>query len=98
MENEYNKRFKNKEMSNDDFDVEGLWGDITEELDEKSGGLSASSWNKLGGALFILLILSGIGFAILNSDSSNYLETNKPVADSQKIENETQKSGVAHIF
>ena len=35
LENEYNKRFKNEEMPNDDFDVEGLWDEVEKELDEE---------------------------------------------------------------
>ena len=73
MENEYNKRFKNKEMSNDDFDVDGLWDDIADELDAPSDDTPISPWLKLGGGLVLLLVLAGIGLALFYSSNNNVL-------------------------
>ena len=66
MEDAYKKRFQNKELPNDDFDAEGLWDDIADELDTGSS-VSAFPWTYLGGAVLLLLV-AAIGFVFLRND------------------------------
>jgi len=91
MENEYNKRFKNKEMSNDDFDVEGLWDDIAEELDETDPIAPNFPWSKLGGSLFLLLTLAVIGFIGFDFSSNPLLEENTPLTQIQHTQQEIKE-------
>jgi hypothetical protein len=81
MENEYNKRFKNKEMSNDNFDVEGLWDNIADELNTTPPIASFFTWKKLGGGLFLLLALAVIGFVIVDSTNDALIEKNTSLVE-----------------
>lgn len=60
MEDEYNKRFKNNEMSNGDFDAAGLWDDIAEELDAPDRKVFVFPWKYLGTGLFLMFTIFGI--------------------------------------
>ncbi|MFT5263416.1 MAG: hypothetical protein ACI8YQ_002159, partial [Polaribacter sp.] len=60
LENLYNKRFQDKELPNDDFDVDGLWDGVEADLDagdSENGGYSRNYW-PFG---ILLLLLVGIG-------------------------------------
>ncbi len=87
LEDEYNKRFSKHQWSNDDFDVEGLWNDVEEALDEPSdkGGAFWFKGMLLGGLLF-LSIAGGIWFL---SDSGE-LERNGDTT-SEIVSNNTTK-------
>jgi len=87
MENEYNKRFKNKEMSNDDFDVEGLWDDIANELDTNPSNTLVFPWRKLGLGLILLLGLCGIGLITFGTSETVLIGENTSVVEERSMEN-----------
>lgn len=62
LENEYNKRFKNQKMDLSDFDVDGLWDSISEELDQTTPPKSPNKnyWNLLGVTTLLIAIAFGI--------------------------------------
>ncbi len=90
MENEYNKRFKNKEMSNNDFDVEGLWDNIAEELDTPSDEVPISSWKKYGATFLLLILFTSLGYVFLNDTNDNKIAQNEQekVEESRKLSEE----------
>ena len=69
IDNEFNQRFNNQQLPNDDFDTEGLWGAITEDLgkglSEPHHLLYQSKW-ALG---FTLLIIAGGFWGVMNITS-----------------------------
>lgn len=88
MENEYNKRFKNKEMSNNDFDVDGLWDNIAEELDTPVGKAPIALWKKYGGAFLLLILLAGLGYMFSDLGNANNIgqNTQTTLEQNQKLE------------
>lgn len=68
MEDEYKKRFHNRELPHDDFDAEGLWEDIAGELDEGAAA-KGFPWTYLGGAVLLLLV-AAVGFMLLRNDAT----------------------------
>ncbi len=88
MENEYNKRFKNKEMSNDDFDVNGLWDNIAEELDTPVGKAPVALWKKYGGAFLLLMLLAGLGYMFSDLGNTDNIgqNTQTTLEQNQKLE------------
>lgn len=99
MEQEYNKRFKNQELSNEDFDVDGLWADIKEELDEKKKKRPFLIWWKWGLGLVLLL---AFGFLFFfqnepapigkNENPPKNASTNQNVEKSSNLDNAKPKS------
>ena len=102
MENEYNKRFKNKEMSNDDFDVEGLWDNIEEELDatSPSDNTPIPSWKKYGAIFLVLVLFSGLGYILLNDDNmiaqneQEYVKQSPELSEEESIQNKDLSSNL----
>ncbi len=74
LENEFNKRFGNQKLSDDDFDEDGLWDDISEDLDNdpvsgSTGSLFGRKWFSI---LATLLVFGGlIGFAYWQMSDSD---------------------------
>ena len=57
LEEEYKNRFKNEQMSSDDFDAEGLWDNISEELKvEPSSEAKPIWWIFLSGAAMLVFL------------------------------------------
>ena len=56
LEEEYTNRFNNQELPGDDFDVEGLWGEIASELDDTGRKTGWWSFNWKHGLLLLLLV------------------------------------------
>jgi len=80
IDNEFNKRFGNQQLPNDDFDTEGLWDAISDDLGNVQ---AAPDGYFLGGkwiiGLSLLLVIGGIiGMIYLTSDDT---------VITQKIEN-----------
>ena len=85
MENEYKKRFKNQKMDNSDFDVDGLWDAIVDDLDGKTTPPKGKSplFKYLGFGLALLLLV-GLGWSYLaQSDSTQRLATKTNVTEKQ---------------
>lgn len=97
IEKEFNERFKNQELSNDDFDSEGLWDDITNDLDNVSTGTKPFILkNKWFGGMFLLLVIGGVlGVWYLQSEEvlSQKEVNNSAVTSNNKIEiNQNEES------
>lgn len=58
LENEFNKRFKDQELSNDQFDTEDLWNDIAQDLDKSKAATKASTLNRKNIVYTSLVLLS----------------------------------------
>ncbi len=73
IENELKKRFSNQELANDNFDTDGLWDSISNELDTippPSNGFSGfQKW--IAGSGFLLLLVVLLGFVYFKSN--NYI-------------------------
>jgi len=71
IDNEFNKRFSNQQLPNDDFDAEGLWDAISEDLDsvetDPGGYVFMNKW--LLGVLILLIVGGVVGLIYLKSDS-----------------------------
>jgi len=64
IDNEFNKRFSNQQLPNDDFDAEGLWDSISEDLDNgqavpSDGSIFTGRW--IAGSIMLLFILGILG-------------------------------------
>ncbi len=95
IDNEFNKRFGNQQLPNDDFDTEGLWDAISDDLDAgeatPGGDILPKKWIF---GLSVLLIVSGI-LGIIYFKSNNDVITQKTENHlSQNIENTPQNDAV----
>ena len=82
LENEFYKRFNNQKLSGDDFDADGLWDDISNDLSSiPSAGSTSSFWNLkwIGLGLGTIVFLGLIGFA--------FRQTNTPTSNQSTVEN-----------
>ena len=101
MENEYKKRFKNQKMDNSDFDVDGLWDAIADDLDGETTPPTPPKGNDplfkyLGFGLAILL-LTGLGFTYLSkTDTTRRLATKENINKEQKQTQNTNNQGITH--
>lgn len=91
IDNEFNKRFGNQQLPNDDFDTEGLWDAISEDLDDEQaapgGDIFPQKWI-LG--LSVFLIIGGI-LGIIYFKSNNDVITQKAENHlNQKVESTAQ--------
>lgn len=64
IEDEYQKRFKNQELPNSDFDSEGLWGEIAESLHEEQP--SSNKHRMLFWFFFLVVMVGAIGTYFIN--------------------------------
>ncbi len=84
LENLYNKRFQDKELSNDDFDVDGLWGAVAEDLDAGDSskvGYFRGYW-PFG---ILLLLLVGVGaYFYVGTEGSTEIASSTSAASSNK--------------
>lgn len=60
IDNEFNERFSNQQLPNDNFDAEGLWDAISEDLGDKQPDASGASDAMLGKNWMTKLILLSI--------------------------------------
>lgn len=73
LENELNKRFKNQELSNDQFETEDLWNDIAIDLDkDKKPTAKFLNTKRLS---FLFLFAIGISSLLFFYNQSNNLES-----------------------
>lgn len=98
IEDEYKDRFKNEQLPNDDFDMEGLWDDISGDLDQ-----DASSKRRVRFPWFLIFIigLTIFGLGIFSeyvwdnssttnlSENENKKEMSTPVSSNLKSYNNT---------
>jgi len=80
IDNEFNKRFRNQQLPNDDFDTEGLWDAISEDMDSGQAPpdthISITKW--LSGLVVLLVIGGMLGVFYLKSDDNiNHIITQK---------------------
>lgn len=87
IEDEFKKRFSKQELSNDDFDSEGLWDAISDELGEeqapssKDKGDGLIDGNQLLGLIFFSACLLGIGYLI----GTSHFKAEDVMVEEQKI-------------
>ena len=112
VEKEYNKRFKNQDLTNDDFDTEGLWDSISEKIASTENTTDRAGfirYRKLGLGLGLMGVLALIYFMLNNptpntdglGDRSSSHESTKAVKskvpNSIQLENIIEESGQAVI-
>lgn len=73
IEDEYKNRFKDQELSNDDFDSEGLWDAISENLVEESNPKKRNGFNRFLLLLFGVVMIGGT--YLFNTPKSNSSKT-----------------------
>ncbi|MEM1319161.1 MAG: hypothetical protein AAGG75_02830 [Bacteroidota bacterium] len=85
IENELNKRFKHQQLSDDNFDGEGLWEAIAEDLDQ---GQPAPSFHRGWIGVLILLIVLGGGLALVywSSEDTDVSQAHSPQATDDRTE------------
>ncbi|MGH1434344.1 MAG: hypothetical protein ACRBG0_07790 [Lewinella sp.] len=83
LEKEYQENFRDQEMPNDDFDVDGLWADIHADLDAQAQ-TPIRSFYPPKGSMAILLLLTLVGMLWWYSSSDS--------ADSETFSNQTSTS------
>jgi hypothetical protein len=85
LEKSYNKRFKDKEIPNDDFDVDGLWDAVEADLDKESpkgGYRNLKGWWPYG---IVLLFLVGMGaYFVLDGDVRESASTSASASSNGK--------------
>lgn len=94
LEKEFKNRFKNQELPNDNFDTEGLWDSIAEELDEQSSDKKPVFPFKRILPLSALLIICVAGLSLYFSNTKEQeLATKKETTLNNKIgsENDSNK-------
>ena len=67
LENEFTKRFKNKHLSSDGFDADGLWDDIANDLTDDPIAVVATTglpWFKVASVIIGILLLALIGYFV----------------------------------
>lgn len=77
LENEFNKRFKDQELPNDQFDADGLWDDIATDLDDAvppSGPIFFSPKN-LGFLFLFALSITALVYFYNQSNPQNNLDS-----------------------
>lgn len=96
LENEFNKRFKNQELPNDQFETEDLWNEITGDLDEEKSISKGSFLNGRNLLLFVFLAfcLGGATLLIEDSDGSSSLDPSSESLQTNSIETESDLSQV----
>ncbi len=81
IEDEYQKRFENQQLPSDGFDVDGLWDDISDNLDEvpqvPPKGFNGMLHQYL---LLFLFVVGGLGILYLTLGKKN---TVQPISDKQ---------------
>ncbi|MFK7806411.1 MAG: hypothetical protein AB8F74_01295 [Saprospiraceae bacterium] len=96
LENLYNKRFKDKELPNDDFDVDGLWDAVAEDLDQKEDDKpKASSFRKFG--LIAIGLLLALGLSYFSFENEEELVKNLTITENDQtaLENKDLKTATS---
>jgi len=84
LEKEYHKRFHNQQLPNEDFDAEGLWDEIAQELPPETPRPAGKYWRALA-----ILLLVGVGlsfyFGKINRTQLTFQQSNENVVSLDKL-------------
>lgn len=91
LENEYQKRFSNKKLSGDDFDADGLWNDISNDLDNGTFPKNDSFWRFKWIFSFgaVLVIVGMIGFAFWKKNKTTALAKIEKTVEVESINSQS---------
>lgn len=93
LDNEYKKRFKNQEETPKDLDIEALWNDIAEGLDNPKAPVSTFRFFKKGwfwGGALLLLFIIGLGY--LQSSKTTQKNLTQQLTKTNTLLNETNET------